>query len=420
MPSERPAGAAAKSATDAPAKQATSEPTPPAATKSPLPPNAASASPAVTASSASASAGGSSPVLGAKPAGVEPARGDASVARASAAPEPHGTRSREEPESARGPGAPIEDASASSDDDAQDDDITGDALGPPAESSAPPHGKEERRGRPRWKKKEMPGGLWLKCESCSQMIYRKELEEKGMVCPACEFHFTLPGRDRIAMVLDEGTWVEQFAELTALDRLDFKDQVPYAEKVRRTVERTGQNEALIAGTGKIEGRAIVLAVLDFTFMGGSMGEVVGEKFALAADLARQRREPLVVFTSSGGARMHEGMLSLLQMAKTSAALATLNESGGFSICVLTNPTTGGVTASFASVCDITLAEPGALIGFAGPRVIATTLKQELPPGFQRAEFLLEKGQIDRIVRRSELRSVLARLIDYGRGAFARP
>jgi acetyl-CoA carboxylase carboxyl transferase subunit beta len=304
-------------------------------------------------------------------------------------------------------------------DDAQDEDAGADALGrPPDATEVAPDGKEERRGRSRWKKKEMPGGLWLKCESCSQMIYRKELEEKGMVCPACEFHFTLPGRDRVAMVIDEGTWEERFAELTALDRLSFNDQVPYSEKVRRTVERTGQNEALISGTGAIEGRRVVLAVLDFTFMGGSMGEVVGEKVSLAADLSRQRREPLVIFTSSGGARMHEGMLSLLQMAKTSAALASLNEAGGFSVCVLTNPTTGGVTASFASVCDVTLAEPGALIGFAGPRVIATTLKQELPPGFQRAEFLLEKGQIDRIVRRSELRSVLARLIDFGRGAFA--
>jgi acetyl-CoA carboxylase carboxyl transferase subunit beta len=309
-------------------------------------------------------------------------------------------------------------AGAASDDEAQDDEITGDALGPAPDASGPPDGKEERRGRLRWKKKGMPEGLWLKCESCGQMIYRKELEEKGMVCPACEFHFTLPGRDRIAKVLDEGTWEERFSDLGALDRLEFKDQVPYSEKVRRTVERTGQNEALLCGTGKIEGRPVVLAVLDFTFMGGSMGEVVGEKVALAADLARERREPLVIFTSSGGARMHEGMLSLMQMAKTSAALASLNRRGGFSICVLTNPTTGGVTASFASVCDITLAEPGALIGFAGPRVIATTLKQELPPGFQRAEFLLEKGQIDRIVRRSELRAVLARLIDFGAGAFA--
>jgi len=246
---------------------------------------------------------------------------------------------------------------------------------------------------------------------------RKELEDKGNVCPACGFHFTLPGRSRVEMVLDEGSFEERFSELTALDRLHFVDSVPYSEKIKKTVKRLGQNEALICGLGRIEGRRVVLAVLDFSFMGGSMGEVVGEKVSLAADLARRERVPLIVFTSSGGARMHEGMLSLLQMAKTSAALATYNEAGGFSICVMTNPTTGGVTASFASVCDLTLAEPGALIGFAGPRVIASTIKQELPPGFQRAEFLLEKGQIDAIVPRHELRSTLARLIDFGQGAF---
>lgn len=297
----------------------------------------------------------------------------------------------------------------------QEDEASGEGLGPPDPSERTAEGRRRRL----WKKKDMPGGLWLKCESCSQMIYRKELEEKGMVCPACEFHFTLPGRDRVAMLIDPGTWKEEFADLAALDRLEFTDQVPYAEKIRRTVDRTGQREALICGLGAIEGREIVLAVLDFSFLGGSMGEVVGEKISLAADLARKHGRPLVIFTSSGGARMHEGMLSLMQMAKTSAALASLNERGGFSICVLTHPTTGGVTASFASVCDITLAEPGALIGFAGPRVIATTIKQELPPGFQRAEFLLEKGQIDAIVRRGELRGVLARLVDFGRGACKR-
>jgi acetyl-CoA carboxylase carboxyl transferase subunit beta len=205
-----------------------------------------------------------------------------------------------------------------------------------------------------------------------------------------------------------------------MDRLRFNDSTPYADKLKRTEAKTGQKEALICGLGAIHGRKVVLGVLDFSFLGGSMGEVVGEKIALAADLARRERVPLVIFTSSGGARMHEGMLSLLQMAKTSAALASLNEAGGYSICVLTNPTTGGVTASFASVCDITLAEPGALIGFAGPRVIASTIKQELPPGFQRAEFLLDKGQVDHIVRRGEMRAVLARLIDYGAGAFAQP
>ena len=265
------------------------------------------------------------------------------------------------------------------------------------------------------KKRDMPGGLWLKCESCGQMIYRKELEEKGRVCPSCDFHFTVPGRERIAMLLDEGSWEELFAELTTLDRLEFKDKLPYLEKVEKAAARTGQNEALISGTGRIEGREVALAVLDFTFLGGSMGEVVGEKISLVTEVAGERSLPLLVFTSSGGARMHEGVLSLMQMAKTSAALADFYDAGGLSICVMTHPTTGGVTASFASVCDLTLAEPGALIGFAGPRVIASTIKQELPPGFQRAEFLLEKGQVDMLVRRSDLRETLAKLIDYGKG-----
>jgi acetyl-CoA carboxylase carboxyl transferase subunit beta len=293
---------------------------------------------------------------------------------------------------------------------------------PDPESADAPEGAEEaggdesRRSRRLWKKKEVPGGLWLKCESCGETIYRKELEEKGMVCPACGFHFTMPGRSRVKSVMDEGSWEEHFPDLTALDRLEFTDKIPYSEKVEKTVNRIGQKEALICGMGTIEGREVVLAVLDFSFMGGSMGEVVGEKVSLAADLARKHKRPLVIFTSSGGARMHEGMLSLMQMAKTSAALSSLNQAGGFSICILTNPTTGGVTASFASVCDITLAEPGALIGFAGPRVIATTLKQELPPGFQRAEFLLEKGQVDAIVSRDELNGTLAMLIDFATGA----
>ena len=292
-------------------------------------------------------------------------------------------------------------------------------------SDRPVHAAGEAAGDPaqeaagaRWKKKELPSGLWLKCESCAATIYRKELEEKGRVCPACDFHFTLPGRERIKLVLDPESFDERFADLGAMDRLRFNDSTPYADKIKRTESKTGQKEALLCGFGSIEGRKIVIAVLDFSFLGGSMGEVVGEKISLAADLARTHKLPLVIFTSSGGARMHEGMLSLLQMAKTSAALASLNEAGGYSICVLTNPTTGGVTASFASVCDVTLAEPGALIGFAGPRVIASTIKQELPPGFQRAEFLLEKGQVDKIVRRSEMRPMLAKLLDFGAGATA--
>ncbi len=282
------------------------------------------------------------------------------------------------------------------------------------EKAAPPARGESRFSRLR-KKRDMPGGLWLKCESCGKTIYRKELEANHRVCPSCDFHFTLPGRERIRLTLDEGSWEERYAELETIDRLEFEDKVPYLEKIRRTVERTGQNEALLCGLGEIEGRPVVLAVLDFTFLGGSMGEVVGEKIALAAELARDRRRPLVVFTSSGGARMHEGVISLMQMAKTCAALADYSDAGGFSICTMTHPTTGGVTASFASICDVTLAEPGALIGFAGPRVIASTIKQELPEGFQRSEFLMEKGQIDAIVHRNELRAALARLLDYAGG-----
>jgi len=275
-----------------------------------------------------------------------------------------------------------------------------------------------RLSRLRFKKKDMPGGLWLKCEGCTTTIYRKELEEKGFVCPKCDFHFTLPGNLRVKMTLDDGTWEELFADLTSLDRLNFQDSVPYADKIERTVKRTGQNDALICGRGEVLGRPVVIGVLDFKFLGGSMGEVVGEKISLAADVARKYKLPLILFTSSGGARMHEGMLSLMQMAKTCSALASLNDEGGFSICVMTNPTTGGVTASFATVCDLTLAEPGALIGFAGPRVIASTIKQELPPGFQRAEFLLAKGQLDAIVPRGELRSYLARTIDYGTSSWS--
>ena len=277
-------------------------------------------------------------------------------------------------------------------------------------------GTEGRLKGLRFRKKDMPAGLWMKCESCGATIYRKEVVERAYTCPACDFHFTMPGMDRVKHTLDEGSWEELFPEIEAMDRLEFVDSSPYGEKIARTVKRTGQNEALIAARGAVLGRPVVLGVLDFKFLGGSMGEVVGEKIALCCDVAREEGLPLILFTASGGARMHEGMLSLMQMAKTCSALSKLNEDGGFSICVLTHPTTGGVTASFAMVCDLTVAEPGALIGFAGPRVIASTIKQELPEGFQRSEFLLEKGQVDLIVSRDEMRDMLARLLDFGVGA----
>ena len=227
------------------------------------------------------------------------------------------------------------------------------------------------------------------------------MEEKAHTCPSCGFHFTRRSRSRVQHTLDSGTWEELFSRLSAMVASSSWSD-PAREDRAHGQARTGQNPALIAGRGEILGRKVVLAVLDFKFLGGSMGEVVGEKIALACDVARQENRPLVMFTASGGARMHEGMLSLMQMAKTCSALSRLQEDGGFSVCVLTHPTTGGVTA-FAMVCDLTVAEPGALIGFAGPRVIASTIKQELPEGFQRAEFLLEKGQLDLLVDRHEMR-----------------
>lgn len=268
------------------------------------------------------------------------------------------------------------------------------------------------------KKREMPGGLWLKCESCHQMIFRKELEARHRVCPGCNFHFTLGARDRFDITLDPGTFEEKWSDLSPEDRLKFVDNISYSEKIIKTKEKSKLKEAIIAGTGEIKGRPVVMAVLDFGFMGGSMGEIVGEKVARTCELAIELNRPAIIFTSSGGARMHEGAVSLMQMAKTCGALSRLRRAGGLSISIMTNPTTGGVTASFASVCDILLAEPGALIGFAGPRVISTTLKQELPKGFQRAEFLLEKGQIDAIVSRDKMRDDLARLLSYYQPAAA--
>ena len=262
------------------------------------------------------------------------------------------------------------------------------------------------------KKKEMPGGLWSKCSACGTMVYNKELEANLLVCPECSFHHTVPARRRIEMTADPGSFVEHFTDLQPRDRLHFVDQEPYSEKLKRAQQKTGNTEACLAGTCTLEGIPLALAVLDFSFMGGSMGEVVGEKVARTVELALEENLPVLLVSASGGARMHEGAISLMQMAKTCATLHAYREAGGFSISLMTTPTTGGVTASFASVCDILLGEPGSLIGFAGPRVIQNTIRQDLPEGFQRAEFLLEKGQIDRIVERKALREELARILRY--------
>ncbi|MGB0952055.1 MAG: acetyl-CoA carboxylase, carboxyltransferase subunit beta [Planctomycetota bacterium] len=262
------------------------------------------------------------------------------------------------------------------------------------------------------KKKDMPGGLWSKCPSCGKMIYAKELEQNQFVCPECSFHNTVSGRKRIEITADPGTFVEQFTDLQPSDRLGFVDNVPYADKIVKAQEKTGNADACLAGTCRIAGHEVVMAVLDFTFMGGSMGEVVGEKITRAVELAGEKGVPVLLFSASGGARMHEGAISLMQMAKTCGALKKFHDGGGYSISIMTNPTTGGVTASFASVCDITVAEPNALIGFAGPRVIQNTIRQELPDGFQRSEFLLAKGQVDLIVERANMRERLGVLLGY--------
>lgn len=265
------------------------------------------------------------------------------------------------------------------------------------------------------KKKDMPGGLWIKCESCGAMLFRKEFEQRHRVCATCGYHFTLPARERVALTADPGTFQELWADLRAVDVLQFNDRVPYSEKLTATKAKTGEADAMVTGTAQVKGIPCALGVMNFQFLGGSMGMVVGEKIALLCELAAEQKLPVVLFACSGGARMHEGAVSLMQMAKTCGALQRLHRQGGVSISVMTHPTTGGVTASFASVCDLLLAEPGALIGFAGPRVIATTIKKELPKGFQRAEFLLEKGQIDRIVPRAAMRDELARLLAYATG-----
>ena len=266
--------------------------------------------------------------------------------------------------------------------------------------------------RLRRKKKDMPGGLWTKCSACAQMIYTKDLQENQAVCTERNFHHTMHGRRRIEITADPGTFQEHFSDLQPKDRLGFVDSIPYTEKIAKAQEKTGNADACLAGLCEIGGHPIALAVLDFSFMGGSMGEVVGEKIARTVELAEGKGIPVVIFSASGGARMHEGAISLMQMAKTCGALQHYRERGGFSISVLTNPTTGGVTASFAMVCDMTIAEPQALVGFAGPRVIQNTIRQDLPEGFQRSEFLKDKGQVDLIVSRNEMRDKLALLLSY--------
>jgi len=259
---------------------------------------------------------------------------------------------------------------------------------------------------------DVPEGLWQRCVACDQMLYRKALEENKWVCMECGHHYRIAARQRAEQLCDPGSFEPRWTDIRPTDPLEFTDLKPYAQRLDAETKKVDHPDAVLAGVGYLRGRRIVLACLDPTFMMGSMGSVVGEVLTRAIEHAHEQDLPLIIVSCSGGARMQESTLSLMQMAKTSAALARFDEDGGLFISVLADPTTGGVTASFAMLGDVILAEPKALIGFAGPRVIANTVKQQLPDGFQRAEFLLEKGFIDRVVDRNQLRNEISRIIDY--------
>ncbi len=262
------------------------------------------------------------------------------------------------------------------------------------------------------KPKEMPDGLWTKCPSCNEIIFKKQLEENYFTCPKCDHHFRIGVSEYIEIILDENSFVETDSNITSADPLNFVDTKPYSERIESARAQTGFNEALITGFGKINGIPICAGFMCFPFIGGSMGSAVGEKFYRIASKSLETSYPLIMVCSSGGARMQEAALSLMQMAKTSAILTELHDAGIPYITILTDPTTGGVTASYGMLGDITIAEPGSLIGFAGPRVIEQTIKKKLPPNFQRAEFLLEKGFVDIVVSRKNLKSTLRTIIQW--------
>lgn len=273
-------------------------------------------------------------------------------------------------------------------------------------------------GKPKYtivkiKKKEMPSGLCTKCESCEQIIFNKQLMENLNICPKCDYHFVLAARERITFLMEDGSFEELDKDLKPKDVIGFKGPKTYIQKIKQDQKATGLDDAVVTGMGVIDKKKVVLCITDSRFIMGSMGSVVGEKITRATEKATQLKLPLIIISGSGGgARMYEGMFSLMQMAKTSAALARHKNKGLLYISVLTNPTMAGVMASFASLGDVTIAEPKALIGFTGPRVIEQTIRQKLPPGFQRSEFLLEHGFVDFIVHRKQLKSVLCQLIDY--------
>src|SRR5438874_11125503 len=261
-------------------------------------------------------------------------------------------------------------------------------------------------------KKIRTEGLWVKCESCRQIIWKKDLEENLNVCPKCGKHFRIDARTRLANLFDNGEYETFSDNLSSTDPLKFVDLKPYSDRLKRAQEETGLTDAVINGRGKLNGRPIIISAMEYSFIGGSMGSVVGEVITRAVEEALEKNKPIIIISASGGARMMEGVLSLMQLAKISAALARLDEARVPYISVLTDPTTGGVTASFAMLGDLNIAEPGALIGFAGPRVIEQTIRQKLPPGFQRSEFLLEHGMLDAVVHRKEMKTYISRAIDF--------
>lgn len=263
------------------------------------------------------------------------------------------------------------------------------------------------------RKRDIPGDIWTRCDDCNELIYNKKLEENFRICPKCNFHFSLGARERIKFLLDEGSFKETDAGMTSLDPLQFEGPKTYKEKLKKDQDLTGLKEAAITGEGAIDGHKVILGVTDSRFIMGSMGSVVGEKLTRAIERSTETKHPLIIVSGSGGgARMYEGMFSLMQMAKTSAALTRHNRAGRIFISILTNPTMAGIMASFASLGDVIMAEPKALIGFTGPRVIEQTIRQKLPPGFQRSEFLLKHGLIDMIVHRKNMKETLSRIIGY--------
>jgi len=272
-------------------------------------------------------------------------------------------------------------------------------------------GEEEKEKKEIREEPKPSGQLWVKCNSCNEIIYRKVIERNLQVCPKCNYHFQIPARRRIDSVVDPGTFIECDADLISTDPIEFKDSKRYPSRIKESQEKTGQKDAILCGEARIEGQPAMIGIFEFNFMGGSLGSVVGEKITRLIERAIEKRVGVVIFCASGGARMQEGILSLMQMAKTSGALAKLQEASLLYISVLTDPTTGGVSASIAMLGNVIIAEPKAMIGFAGPRVIKDTIRAELPEGFQRAEYLLEHGMVDLIVERKDLRHTLASLLE---------